>query len=89
MLGLLLICTSLLAVPKEQVLYFYYIILLIIILLSGIDSYDQKLTLDWEVVVQQNHQRIEENFREIQAVMNLLIGLTTITIGLLMSLVMG
>ena len=55
--------------------------------MSGIDLYDQKLTSDW--AVQQIHQRIEKNFSEIQAVINLLIGLTTINIGLLMGPVMG
>ena len=40
-------------------------------------------------MVRQIHERIESNLSDIQAVMNLLIGLTTIAMGLLMGLVMG
>ena len=50
--------------------------------------YSQKLTAEWSVVVRQIHQMIKENFTEIQSMVNLLIGLTTIAIGLLMTLVM-
>ena len=51
--------------------------------------YDKKLNEKWAIVVREIHGRIEDNFENIQAVMNLLIGLTTVAVGLLMGLVFG
>ena len=59
------------------------------LLSAGMDEYDGKLTKQWSPVVRDNHDRIENHFKLIQHIINVLIGLITIVLGLIVGLVMG